>query len=199
MYQSFLAGVTILLALAFLVAGLLLGRKLSRVSLNEDAKNNAKSNYRVRCDPQSITALSVQCATTHAFVAQLVVVAGVVAVSVALHAVFIFILAITNPGIPYLALILLALDTIASVFLLWSLPNAKQVYVVRHCVFSLCYYVWKRCCSHAHTGQVQRARAGSAIRVVAPRSATCESHYSPRRQVIMHLCSADRPLAWHFC
>lgn len=56
-------------------------------------------------------------------------VACVVSVAVALHALFIFLLAITQPGIPYLALVLLVLDVVPTAVLLWSLPAPTTEYV----------------------------------------------------------------------
>lgn len=47
-YQSFLMGVTVLLALTFLVAGLLLGRKLRAVKIDEEGRRDAKATFKVR-------------------------------------------------------------------------------------------------------------------------------------------------------
>lgn len=61
-YQSFLAGVTILLALAYLIGGLLLGRKLRSVRVEEANRKNTKQIWRVRLP--AITLLST---CLHAF------------------------------------------------------------------------------------------------------------------------------------
>lgn len=54
---------------------------------------------------------------------KLKIVTIVVSVSVAAHSIFLLLLAIFQPGIPYLALILAGLELVPAAILMWALPS----------------------------------------------------------------------------